>query len=168
MNKLTFLQKLRTKPHNLLLFACAVLILLSFVEKENNSFDFHLHDTYFVVGAFFFHWLLAIVTWVLWLLYIPIKKCLYSATLTWVHVIASVSVILLFGFILSHPPTPAAHHFVDYSRRDLFDRPNNLTGLAKTLIILILVLLLAQLVFITNIVWGLIKRKKNLLKSSQS
>lgn len=155
MNKPTFLQKFRNNPHNLLLITGIFLLSLSFLTKnENNAIDVHLHDTYFVINLTYFYWFLAIVASVMWALYIPVKKYLYSSNLTQIHVIVSATIIFFMALTLTYNPRDLRpRRYIDYSS---WHKWYDFSAHDQLLII---ALLATQVLFFANIAGGLFKRK---------
>ena len=151
--------QIKQKPYHLFLWTGLVLVLTSFfVLKQNNSFDIHIHDTYFVIANTHLFWFLAILALFVWTLYLLTNKILYSKVLTWTHVIITILTLLLFALTLFFGDSfmnPTPRRYYDYSTWNSFD---NYTTFTKAIGITIFVLLLGQFIFVINFIVGLFKR----------
>lgn len=147
------------KPYQLLLYAGIVLILMSFLElNQTTTFDLHLRDTYFVIAGTHIFWLLAILTFFLWTLYLLTSKILYSKTLTWIHVIVTILTLTLFLLILCFGErflNPLPRRYYDFSQWNSYSAYNSNM---KAIVISIFVLLSGQIIFVVNLIAGLITR----------
>ena len=153
--------KFKQKPYHLLLYTALLLILNSFlVINQNNSVDFHLHDTYFVISNTHIFWLLAILALVIWILYLFTYKILFSKVLIWGHVIISILTILLFLsslYFRNNILNPIPRKYYDLNDWNTLGIDSIAT---KFFSIIILILVFGQLLFIINFVIGLVKPKK--------
>ena len=152
---------MKQKPYNLLLLTGLILVLTSFFLKQNNSVDIHLHDTYFVIGHTHVFWFLAITAIFVWTLYLLTNKILYSKALIWTHIIITILTLLLFALSLSFGDsfmnsTPRRNY--NYSNWNSFD---NYTAFTKAIGISISILLFGQVIYVINLIGGLIKRLTN-------
>jgi heme/copper-type cytochrome/quinol oxidase subunit 1 len=149
---------MKQKPYHLLLWIALALVLASFfVFKQNNSVDIHFHDTYFIIAHTHVFWLLAIVALFVWVLYWMTNKLLYSKKLTWVHVVVTVVALLLFAcsFLLGNNlmnPTPRRYYEPgNWSAFNDYYTFSNAIGVA------ILALLFGQVIYILNLLVGLVR-----------
>jgi hypothetical protein len=143
---------LAKKPYYLLLITGILLLLASVSKFDTTVIDIHLHDTYIVLDFVFIIRMLAILTLILWVLYLVVGKILFSPSLTWVHIIAT---IVLITVLCSQQITNAGmpRRYVDYET-DFMPKAMN------TLVLAFLFLALVQLIFIGNLLIGLFKRWK--------
>lgn len=127
--------------------------------NQSNPVDIHLHDTYFVIAHTHIFWMLAIMAFMVWLIYLLTNKLLYSKALTWTHVIITILTLVLFASTLFFGESylnPTPKRYYDYSIGDSLDTNTTFT---KTIAITIFVLLLGQVIFVINFIAGLFKRK---------
>ena len=142
----------------MLLLTGLLLVLASFIMTQERTVDIHLHDTYYVIAQGHVFIFLAFIVWVLWFLYLLTRKLLYSKTLTWIHVIITLLTLLFLLFLLNFGgdtfnPTP--RRYLDASNWTTFNRyEQGMQWIAYTL----LALFLAQIIFIVNLIVGIIKR----------
>jgi hypothetical protein len=93
-----------------------------------------------------------------WTLYLITDKILYSKALTWTHVIitvltlAFVILILFFANDLYHPTPPRYYDYNNWNSFKAYDMYNN------TIANIIAILLIGQIIFIVNLIAGLLKR----------
>ena len=167
LNKSSFFQKIKNKPHNWFLFAGILLLLFPLMPWQINNFaDLHVGDTYVVIDLGYFYWFMAIALFLMWALYIAVKKYLYSTHLTQIHVFSSVIVILISALMLAYNPINLRpRRYITYGDRNII---NSLSVQDLMTITPIIMLLLVQPVLVVNLAVGLFKSKKNHLKSSQS
>ncbi len=135
------------KSYKILWGSIPVILILTLFGKEG-AFDLQLHDTYLVTStwhvAILFAFLLSLLGVIYWLL----RNYKLVPGLSKIHVITTL--ISLIGIILIsiQQTVSRAEDF------ELFRRINSIG------IILILALIFAQLLFMTNIIVGLIRGKK--------
>ncbi|MEO9022277.1 MAG: hypothetical protein ABI237_11260 [Ginsengibacter sp.] len=150
--------QIRKRPYNLLLLTGLILILTCFFFfNQNTTIDIHLHDTYFVIAHSHFFWLLAIPALMIWTIYLLTNKILYSKALTWVHVIITISTLVLLASTLFMGESlfnPAPKHYYDYSSWN-----SSVTTPARIIADTIFILLSGQIIFIINFIAGIFKRK---------
>lgn len=154
--------KIKQKPYHLLLLTGLVSVLTSFfVLNQNNLVDIHLHDTYFVIAHTHIFWFLTVLALFVWTLYLLTNKILYSKTLIWTHVIVTILTLLLVALTLFFGESfmnPTPRRYYDYSNWNSF---NNYTEFTKAIGITIFVLLFGQVIFIINLIAGLLKKQTN-------
>ena len=147
---------MKQKPHNLLLLAALIFVLISFfVSEENGTVDLHLHDTYFIIAHTHVFWLLAILSLFSWIIYALTEKILFSKVLTWTHVVITMLTLVLFALVLSFGDRFQPRRYYSYSIWDSF---NDFDGYTKTITITMIILLLGQITFVINLIGGLFKR----------
>ena len=141
-----------------LLSGCAIfLVILAFVLEEQTIY-IHLQDTYYVFSFSFIHLFFSGIIWMVALLYRLLYLRMLSIYLTWIHIILTVSIILLFN---SYPywPISEQRRYIDFSNWSYTDSIR-----IKILYGSVMIFMIAQLLFLINIIAGII-RKKNFLKS---
>ena len=144
--------KIKSQPYQLLIPIFVFILVLSFLKSQHASFDIHLHDAYLVIVVRFILLIFAIFTIVIWGIYSVTDKVLLSRTITWVHVVVTiitvvtlVSIIfwngILFGLRTSNR---------DWSDFDEFAQFSEFVGITAA------ILLFSQLLYIINLVLGLL------------
>jgi len=151
---------LKVRPFNqlydLLLLTTLLLLIYSFF-LHDQTFDFHIHDTYFVVATKIFFWLLATLLFLAWGLYRLTNKILLTKYLTWLHISATLIFLIFFMTMyfwhdkIFPPIEPKA-----ISRRTLFlqdFKRERIVYLSFTI-----TFIFGQITYGINFVGGLIKR----------
>lgn len=149
--------KIKSQPYQLLIPIFVFILLLSLLKSPQATFDIHLHDTYFVIAVRFILLIFAVFTIVVWGIYSLTNKLLLSSIFTWIHiaitiitVVTLVSVIFWSGIV----PGPALpRRYVDWSEFDAFATINRLVAITA------IVLLFSPLLYIINLVLGLLLKK---------
>lgn len=145
------------KPYNLFLltsaFVGAVTFVLFFSDK---SVDIQYHDTYFVVAQWHYTFAFSVLFLLFWVMYKAAYRILYSINLIRVHVFIT---LICFGayFILDLYLSYNAYQYRSYSIESIkaFKYFSYLNTIYDALII---ILLLAQFVFIINLIIGLLNK----------
>jgi hypothetical protein len=138
----------RKEPFALLLFTTIILLFILALRPISNV---NFHDkVMFGVPLNNMVWIIPCFLISLWLLYLATKKFLYSATATWIHVIATiVSTFLIVSVLyIGINPTPA------------ISEQHELIG--KIIQIVTLLFVVGQIAFIGNVLFGLIRRQKGI------
>jgi len=150
------LTNLKTKiihqPFNLLLMTAILLVIFSFL-PWGQSFDIHLHDTYFIISTVYFIWALSIIFFLTWTIYKWISKILWKRFLTWFHVLVTIFILIAlltanFWFDTIFPQLKR-----DFSSFNTFQADRNRQ--AKVILPLVFLFLAGQLAFVVNIIGGL-------------
>jgi heme/copper-type cytochrome/quinol oxidase subunit 1 len=130
------------RPHRLFWLSIPAILLLSIV-GTNNTLDLQLHDTYFVVSAMHLGLLLSALLGFMGLLYWLFRnRCLVN-WMTAAHVISTIlGFVLLSGTGLIYNGRAASEY-----------RTVN-----QLLFIVILAVLLSQLIFMVNLVIGIVRK----------
>jgi heme/copper-type cytochrome/quinol oxidase subunit 1 len=124
-----------------------VLLGLSFLRYQQ-TLDLHIHDTYYVIGLDFVCVLFGTTFLFFWIIYQLFRKRVLSTFLTNFHTLVTLGCIAL---LFVQPYALTLRNHLDYSLINSFNRL-----LAFTL----LLLAIAQLLFLFNIIAGLFKKRK--------
>ena len=147
--------QLRQRPYHLFLFTGFALVVVSLLMDKNETVDFHVHDTVFVIAQGHLFWFLALLVWVFWILYFMTSRLLYSKALTWIHILVTVltmTTLLFFLFSRKGDSLSQPNGVLDYARWNEFSR--YMRWLHYTLVFM----LLGQIIFVVNLLAGGIKR----------
>lgn len=151
--------KTNFRPYHLL-GVLAVLLLVSSFFVLKKRIDIHLYDTFFVIVLAYIHWLFSAFLFSLWVLYRFTNSFLYSTFLSWTHITLSILIVI---FIVTIPWWPG--NFYSGSPRRYFDDDDwqsfiSFQNANLCIIISVIILLFVQLVYVINIICGIIKSKK--------
>jgi len=136
----------RKEPFALLLFT-AIILLFVLALRPISSLDFQ-EKVMFGVPLDNFVWIIPCFLIFFWLLYLATKEFLYSTKAIWIHVIATVVSALLIVSIL----------FIGIKPTQTISENHELVG--SIIQIVILIFIAGQLIFIGNVIFGLIRRYK--------
>jgi hypothetical protein len=137
---------LRKEPFVLLLFT-TVILLFTFTLRPITTLDFQ-DKVMFGIPLDNMVWFIPFFLLTFWLVYLTTNKILYSTTITWVHVLATVILTLLI-VILSYIGFLPSKGTIE--RHEL---------VGNTMQFLALLFLFGQIFFLLNIGLGIIKRVK--------
>ena len=157
---------LKSKPYYLFAIA-AVLIFIEGLFLRHSILDIHLSDTYFVFSNKHFAWLLLVALAGFFLLYLATDGALFSKKLTWIHVIITVLGFLLLAILPFHNIfsyeglAGMPRRYIDYGS-DFRNGYHHFLLLftAKMPGISVFIFLLAQVLYVVNLVMGLIRPVK--------
>ena len=152
--------KFKERPYNLLLLTAVIVSTASFF-VFNKAFDFHVRDTYFVVTLSYLFWAVCLLLLLFWTVYLLTKRLLFSVILTWAHVIATTSsliIILIVSLLGTNSYNGLAgmpRRYYDYDSWNTFILYNYQ---AKGILIAFLLILVGQLAYVINLIIGIVKR----------
>jgi heme/copper-type cytochrome/quinol oxidase subunit 1 len=146
-------RQLFSKPYHLLGLFGLIIFLFSFFSNNSGTLDLHIHDTVFIISIPHILKALAAALLFFWLIYNFTIKILFSKAITWIHIIGT----LLFSFYMAA---------LNYNIQNTSETERNgwttfeqIDDANFIISILILFFLVCQLLFIFNIIVGLIKSK---------
>lgn len=134
------------RPYKAIWYSVLFLIGLSII-GWNNTIDIQLHDTYFVIASIHIGVLFSIYLGVIGIIYWLIRKKKLADWMTVIHVVITIStfaLIIITGLIFQK---------VIEGDFETFRTVNQI------LLVVILIALLSQLIFLTNLIFGLIRNK---------
>ncbi len=133
------------KPYKAIWYSILFLFGLSII-GWNNTIDIQLHDTYFVIASIHIGVLFSIYLGVIGLIYWLIRKKKLVDWMTVIHVVITISTfaLIITGLIFQK---------IIEGDFETFRTVNQI------LFVVILIALLSQLIFITNLTFGLIRNK---------
>lgn len=136
------------KPYNLLGITGLLLIIFSFVPTNVNSkiVDVNIYDTYFVIAPNHIMALFGIVMMFLRSIYWVSSDILFSKILTWIHVTFTICSGLTFLF-LTYRISAIREYYANNQDTPLFDWV--MLGM-----IMVASFMIAQLIFVLNIIFG--------------
>lgn len=141
-------------PYRLFILAALALLVASFFTADQ-TVDVHLHDTYFVFDLPSLLWAMSFGLFLLWLLYEVNKRLLYSQQLTRVHV-----GLTLVGLAVALGVALWINKRLNNRSPLSLDDAYSFLWLERTLWFSILLLVAAQLIFVVNLVIGLMRAMK--------
>ncbi len=139
-------------PNRFLLASVVILVILSFFSYKK-TLDIHFHDTYLVLNLNSIYLTLALIQFVFILIYWWSGKILLSSFLTWTHVIFT---LFLVCFVITAPYW--IPWFEQSFHRDPFKAIEQRTKFNNAVNLVGFLLIISQMLFIVNLVGGLIKR----------
>jgi len=146
---------IKERPYRLLLFtAIALALVLGFLPVAHIDFQ---DKTMFRVPLAIIVFIIPLFLVFFWLLYLLTKRFLYSMTITWTHVLITVSTAILVVIILYIVVTPLQSTPHGYFNTSLIDRPE-LIGNATRIVFIIFVC--GQCIYLANLLLGLFTKEK--------
>lgn len=131
-----------------------LIFIFSFFVPES-SLDIHMHDTYLVIHHRFIYWIFSVLCLFFALIYFLLKKIMWSKTLSTLHF--AVTEVYIFTLLLPVKYDGIAgspKRYYDYSHWESFRQYFDLNPMTSSLGILFL---LAQILFLMNIIGGVCK-----------
>ncbi len=144
---------IKEKPYHLFLIFAVFFSILSLFHYGNSTIDIQMHDVYFVVGHDQVFFWIFILLFLYWMIYLLCRKFLWSNKLSWIHTILTIFCFALI-FILGTPLLSG------YVPNDMLKRYYSFYEVTNTAITsLTIIMVLAQPLFLINILGGFIKNK---------
>ena len=137
------------KPYAILLLAAIILMALSLFAKAD-SMDLHLHDTLIVLKWSNIYFLMGLAILSMWLISIGTKNLHSSKTLQWLQIVFTILAIVVFFL----PPNV---FYKDNSPKFTYQ---DLEGLSRMVTLAVGAFMLAQLILLTNIIIGFVRKWK--------
>lgn len=143
----------RLLPRHLLLASGILLLVIAALFIDASSvLDIHLHDTYYIIAHQQLIYLFAILSLALWALHWFCRRLLFLRCLNWLHVLLSFASV----WVLMVPLLTAVTEYTDTANSNF----EAMQQLQEAVAIVVLLLLLAQLIFVTHILLGLFRKKR--------
>jgi len=147
---------LKSNPYTLLGIAGLIMAFISFFPIQDESLDINFHDTYFVIAYVWVYWFFAALLLFLWSVYAVADRLMFSRELSLVHVFTTLLPIIFFTTTNTHfwgiSGVPRRYYaFTEFEDRSRY------YNFILVYIAIIIVLLTGQLIFVFNVVLGIIK-----------
>jgi heme/copper-type cytochrome/quinol oxidase subunit 1 len=144
---------LLAKPQYIFFAIAALMVLASFFFRRQ-TFDIHLHDTYYVISRPTYFFVLATMLILLGILYVFFSGVMGSGLLTWIHIGVTVIAMLAAVVIPLLQPADRPTRYIDYSD----STPIRMYATYNSwLVIMLMVMVFAQLALIVNIGLGVMR-----------
>ncbi|MDH7462570.1 hypothetical protein QEG73_14835 [Chitinophagaceae bacterium 26-R-25] len=144
--------KFINQPFNLLLFAATLLFIASIFIRDETA-NLHYNDAYYVLSLKMICLCGVVFLGFFWFLYRATNNFLYSRILTWLHVVITVAAIFLFLSALQSNNVNRPSRYIDIVGVDTIDH-----RYVTSIIILICAFIIAQFIYMLNILFGLSSR----------
>ncbi len=141
---------IRQKPYSLFIIVAIFQVLVSFF-INNYSFDIRMHDTYFVFAIAHVLILLSFLCMFYWTIYKFTTAILYSAILSWLHIIFTLLTFLFIALLVVFNNSLIEKLSNDFSLFSIYK---------SIYFIVFFVFVIAQLLLFINLTGGIIKRFK--------
>jgi heme/copper-type cytochrome/quinol oxidase subunit 1 len=126
-------------------------IILSFFTTAA-TIDINLHDTYFVVSAVHLYRLIGLIFFILWVIYTITEPILPVVWLKWGHVLVTLIALIIISHFSAQLSIRGPHkYYIDGQIREAVNI-NTIITIVTT------VLLTAQLLFIANLMTGIVEK----------
>jgi len=146
----------RLLPRHLLLASgILLLVIAAFFSNSSSVLDIHLHDTYYIIAHQQLVYLFAILSLLLWALSWLCRRIFFLRWLNWLHVLLSIIPLWLLTVAL----LTDARNFASTANKSFEAMQQSQNAMAA----IVLLFLLAQLFFLTHILMGIFRKKKNQL-----
>lgn len=136
------IRSVQQRPYLLFLLTAIVLIIYSFFVRHEMT-DIHVDDTMLIISTYLIYWVIAFCFIVTAALYAGLTRFLPNRALTWTHILLTLLVLLSVALAVNHYDNiyKNAQHYIQTSE-----------FIYRWLVLLFLV---AQLIFVGHIVWGI-------------
>jgi len=142
---------IKTRPQHIFAIVALLSIILSFFTTAA-TIDINLHDTYFVVSAVHLYRLIGLIFFILWVIYTITEPILPVVWLKWGHVLVTLIALIIISHFSAQLSIRGPHkYYIDGQIREAVNI-NTIITIATT------VLLTAQLLFIANLMTGIVKK----------
>lgn len=144
---------IKERPYVLLLLT-TITLFIAFTISKIAHIDF-LDKMMFSVPLPILIWIIPLFLIFLWLLYLLAKRFLYSTTLSWIHILMTVSttiLIVIFLFIGIAQGQSGSDIYTQTSSTNRQDLIGNATQ------ILFLIFVCGQIIYLANVILGLFKK----------
>lgn len=143
----------RKSPYHLLLLAAIILTIQSFFINGSSSLDIHLHDAYFVFPRSLPYLVGAFLLTLLWSVYLLTRKILASKYLIWMHVVATLLLLITiytveYWPISTQTGVPYNYYNVDNSYFEYYSQQS------PRELMVVLLFVAGQLFFIVNLLYS--------------
>ena len=138
--------KINERPH-VLLYLTAIVLFIARVLVPLLNIEYS-EITLFSVPLDRMGWIIPFLLTILWLIYLLTNRFLYSRTISWIHVLLTVTSMILILIIFLIGINPDKNGSID--RVDL---------IGNSMQILFLIFVCCQLLFLANILIGFFKRR---------
>ena len=145
--------QLLSRPYHLLIVFSLLVFLSSFFPNNIETLDFFIHDTVFILTTAHLLKFLSAFLLGLWLIYNFTYNVLLSKAITWVHVLGTLLFILCIEILYFGLQN---NNEINPNNGRNFQQVRDTNFLSS---IIILLFLISQILFMFNIVAGLIKFK---------
>ena len=144
---------IKERPYVLLLLT-AITLFIAFTISKIAHLDF-LDKMMFSVPLPILIWIIPLFLIFLWLLYLLAKRFLYSTTLSWIHILMTVSTTILIVILLFIGIAQGQSGSDIYTQTSSTNR-QDLIGNATQILFLIFVC--GQITYLANVILGLFKK----------
>ena len=143
------MNKLIEKPH-LFFFLAIPIIMLAGILRGDQLFDFNVYDTYFVIASFHLAILISILFGIIGIGYWITQKAggRLSNWLNWIHIGLTLGGTLVLWILNKFYRTGIEENEFNHN-------------LTYSIIIVVFLMIIGQLVFPINIIYGIIKKRNN-------
>ena len=128
-----------------------ILIIINFFTNDI-TVDIHIHNTYFIIANYFA--IIGLLLLFLWLLIALTKSLVWQKSLSRIHILLSVLILIFWASLPLWYNSLWNHSRSPYTYTDFY-RFRRFEGLMS---VSLLIFLLAQVIFIFNLIAGLVRR----------
>jgi cytochrome c oxidase subunit 1 len=135
-------------PQSLFLMGAILIAIVAFA--SNTTIDIHVHDTYYVIKGRHLLFLLIIPFLFFWMIYSITGKIVFSTSLIWIHFfLTTIPILFLIYFTIFNSPNRPLTTAWSFETYRVFN---------YRIRMVILILLSSQVLFLINIMGGIIKK----------